>query len=464
MAAADNPYFIQPANPLQSLMTGFQAYESADKRRKENELEAAYKQLGPQIQQGGLDNSALAKLFALGPAGAPMLTAAGHFATAQETMRHNRVNEDQAAANATEGKSGVHMVPDPVTGSSKLVRYGPGGTEVLWDSLSSGRGQPPQPPGPQAVAPQAPQAVVPPPTRAPDVTVGPPLNPNKTQAQVPALPPGAPMSGAPAEPGSELPAGARPISTNPRNEQALAEIERSYGPQTRSAVEALLDYRTSPKNMSIVGGHREFLTGLATKVDPTYDEKDFPLIAKARADYGPGGQSSKGIRSLNVAFDHLGTFEDLVGALKNGNVQVINSVKNRFQEQFGATAPTNVNAAKQILGAEIIKAIVQNGGGVTERQAAEKAIGDANSYDQLMGVSQTYKKLLAGQLEGHRRSYEVGTKKNDFDKFLSEPVLQFQRHLREDTGSKTEGTTANGTKWRIIPQQNAPQRPDPNSL
>lgn len=72
-----NRFYINPPNPLEALMTGVQGYEGAQKRAKQNELDAAYKDVGQQISTGGgLNNSALGRLIGLGPQGAPLLTAA----------------------------------------------------------------------------------------------------------------------------------------------------------------------------------------------------------------------------------------------------------------------------------------------------------------------------------------------------------------------------------------------------
>ena len=79
MAAADNPYFISPPNVLQSLMTGVQGYDRSHEMAQQRQMEEAFKALGPQIQQGGLDNNALGTLFGLGPKAAPMITAAAQF-------------------------------------------------------------------------------------------------------------------------------------------------------------------------------------------------------------------------------------------------------------------------------------------------------------------------------------------------------------------------------------------------
>lgn len=71
-----NPFEVTPANPLQALMMGVQGYDRSSKLAKQAEQDAVYKQIGEQIQSGGLNQSALGQLFGLGPSGAPMVAAA----------------------------------------------------------------------------------------------------------------------------------------------------------------------------------------------------------------------------------------------------------------------------------------------------------------------------------------------------------------------------------------------------
>lgn len=456
MAAADNPYYISPANPLQALMSGVQGYDTAQKQTKQNQMEQGRKNAMLALQNGGDLKNPLAELIGIGDVdGAKAIST---FAEHQANRQFRETEADRAQSNADrsfglqkqtldEGKVSVQHVEDPITGSSKLVRIRPNAPpEVIWDSMTAGRAQP--------AAPQAtpPQAVQPPPMAPADARVGPPTIQNKDQSAVPALPPGAPMGGAPVQApqqDSAIPSTARQTGSNPQNEEYLQQLQNQYGVDTANLVRKIANYEVSPLTLSTKGGHREQLLKMVSTFDPTYEQTTYPTIQNTRNEYAKG-KGSATVRSLNVAIDHLNTYEELAGALKNGNVQVINSIKNKFQTQFGATAPANLEAAKQIIGAEIVKAIVGAGGGVGERQDAAKAIDAAKTPDQFQGVIATYKKLLAGQLEGHRRQYETNAKRGDFDKFLSEDVLKLMRHIREDTGSKTEGTTTGGIKWKVV--------------
>jgi hypothetical protein len=154
------------------------------------------------------------------------------------------------------------------------------------------------------------------------------------------------------------------------------------------------------------------------ELDPEYDARQYVASNRATTQFAIG-QQGNAIRSLNVAISHLGTLDELGEALQTGNTQWFNQARNFFHQQFGQEAPTNFNAAKQIVGAEIIKGVVASGGGVSEREEAARVISTANSPQQLRGVISTYKQLLAGQLEGLKKQYEDTTKRTDFDKRLT---------------------------------------------
>jgi hypothetical protein len=147
-------------------------------------------------------------------------------------------------------------------------------------------------------------------------------------------------------------------------------------------------------------------------------KQDVASRSKAVKDFSTGKQGQQ-VNAFNTAIDHLGTMDKLSDALANGDVKGINALGNEVAKQTGAPAPTNFNAAKQIVTAEVIKAVVASGGGVTERQEAERNFSNANSPAQLKGVINTYKQLLGGQLKSLNLQYENTTGRKDFEKKLT---------------------------------------------
>lgn len=168
--------------------------------------------------------------------------------------------------------------------------------------------------------------------------------------------------------------------------------------------------RTSPTGI-------KFMT-LVNQAYPSYDASQYGSKVKARNDFTTG-KNGNTVRSLNVAVQHLDQLGQLSDALGNGNIQVANQIGNAFNTQFGASQANNFNAAKQIVGDEIVKAVVGAGGGAGDRDKAAATINAASSPQQLKGVIQTYQGLMSGQLGGLKQQYEKSTGLNDFEDYLA---------------------------------------------
>lgn len=149
------------------------------------------------------------------------------------------------------------------------------------------------------------------------------------------------------------------------------------------------------------------------------------ITAQNRFLSGPQGNT---IRSLNVVVSHLQTMQDLTDALKNNNVPAFNRIAQTWAEQTGQAAPTNFDTAKQIVGAEIIKALgVAGAGSEAERLAAANDFMRARSPEQIAGAIDTARKLLVGQLSGLRRQYiaSTGLPGSTFDEMLEPETREF---------------------------------------
>ena len=159
------------------------------------------------------------------------------------------------------------------------------------------------------------------------------------------------------------------------------------------------------------------------------------------------GLEGRMVRANNTAINHLETMDKLVADLANKDTRIVNKAANLFAKETGSAAPTNFDAAKQIVAAEVIKAIVQNGGGVTERQEAAEQFSRANSPEQLKGVLNTYRELLGGQLQSLKQQYEAGTNRKDFETRLSPNTrkLLTPATTTETTVQRPAGVPANWT-------------------
>jgi len=182
-------------------------------------------------------------------------------------------------------------------------------------------------------------------------------------------------------------------------------------------------------------------------INPEYDAATFGGRQRAVGVFS-GGPEGRSTRSMNVAIEHLDSLDKLVSALHNGDIQIINRIKQEYTKQFGGTAPTNFDSAKHIVGQEIVKAIVANGGSMAERQEAGAQISRANSPQQLKGVIDTYIDLLGGQLRGLEKQYRGTTGLDDYrDKFLTgRSQATFDKLADKEKGSGNKPAPAAPTK------------------
>lgn len=66
MAAENNPFYIQPTNPLQALMTGVQGFDRGQAMQKENEIRAGRQDAMAALQAGADPSNALSRLIGVG--------------------------------------------------------------------------------------------------------------------------------------------------------------------------------------------------------------------------------------------------------------------------------------------------------------------------------------------------------------------------------------------------------------
>ncbi len=162
-------------------------------------------------------------------------------------------------------------------------------------------------------------------------------------------------------------------------------------------------------------------------------------VAIQKWNSGPQGDQ---LRFLSNTYAHLGTLQQLGQALQNGDVQAINTARNKFKSEFGYSAPTNFEAAKQIVSNELVKSVVNGRGALGDREEAQAALSQANSPEQLNGVVSTYQSMLNGQAKGMYNQFKVGTKQSD-EEFLKHLDAPARENFVKMMGNAAPSTTSN---------------------
>jgi hypothetical protein len=182
-------------------------------------------------------------------------------------------------------------------------------------------------------------------------------------------------------------------------------------PTVRPLVESILRYDQRPPSPATKRGQQ--LLELVNQADPTYDasKAQTRYIAKQTFVKGPVADA---IASTNTAIDHMDTLATYGANLNNADVRLANAAKQAIAAAFGADAPTTFDATRRIVGQEVVKAVVANGGSMREREEAADAFNRANSPAQLAGVIKSYQALLGGRLKSTQLRYENDTGLKDF--------------------------------------------------
>lgn len=258
------------------------------------------------------------------------------------------------------------------------------------------------PPPSTAVAPSA----------APPSTAAPVAPPQITQTPATASRPSLPYNP------SLLPRGVDPATVDPKT--GLGKDGRDYAylqsipDRVRGTVQGLTNYNYNPQSLGF-GRQRAAILDAATKFDPSYNADYYDVIKRTEEAFGTGKQGDS-VRAFNTALLHEQTLAQYAKALGNGDLQMMNRLKNAFAQQFGVAAPTTFDGLKQIVGQEIVKSIVPGGGGVTERQELADHLSRAQSPQQFAQMIEAYQELGAAQLDGLKRQWLNGTysKRGDF--------------------------------------------------
>jgi hypothetical protein len=143
-------------------------------------------------------------------------------------------------------------------------------------------------------------------------------------------------------------------------------------------------------------GQRSALVAQVQAKYPGWDETQYDA-KKGAAQKFAYGDLGNALRSVSTANAHLDQLGELVDALGNGNIPLVNKVGNLYAQQTGSPAPTNFDAVKNVIGQEVVKAIVAGGGSAGERDEASRAFSNASSPAQLKGAIQHYRQIMGAQ-------------------------------------------------------------------
>lgn len=148
----------------------------------------------------------------------------------------------------------------------------------------------------------------------------------------------------------------------------------------------------------------------AKELNPNFQGQTYAMRAALMKSL-TSGPLAQNVTSLRTVQGHLQSLQELAGDLQNGDVTAANAVINRIGRETGHPEVTNFNAAKELVGTEITRAVVGSGSGsgaLADREAIKDAFSSASSPEQLMGSIGTFKSLISSRLESLSQQIRTG--------------------------------------------------------
>jgi hypothetical protein len=224
----------------------------------------------------------------------------------------------------------------------------------------------------------------------------------------------------------------------------MKELEQR-NPELARTVKKVANYQASLTSLSQRGGLREKVLEHVARYNPEYDQTQYAAKSRAIGAFAAGPEG-RAVRALNVSIDHLDTLKEAADALNNGNIPILNKAVNYFREKTGSPLTTNFDSIKQVVSAEIAKAVVGGQTALHDRDDMAKRAANSQSPEQLTGIITQFHKLMAGQMKGLRRAYTATTKLKNFDDYLEPRTKKLMEESSHHVGDETDTGKQDGFK------------------
>ncbi len=195
--------------------------------------------------------------------------------------------------------------------------------------------------------------------------------------------------------------------------QVLAQISKTYGPMTATAIKGLADYSINPADWSsratTKGGmSKSEAVALAKMVDPTYDDSQYTVRAAMKKNLTSGSYSQT-ITSANTLIQHLAKMKADMAALGNTGAfgSVLNPLKNLEMGVLGSGKLTAVQTDINAVASEASK-VYKGVGSASEQEISDwkKTMNVNMSPDQQEKAIQSIVDLMAGKLTTLNDNYQ----------------------------------------------------------
>lgn len=181
-------------------------------------------------------------------------------------------------------------------------------------------------------------------------------------------------------------------------------------------VKQIAEGRQTLNAASMRYGNREAMAQRVAQYDPNYNQNR----PKVWADFSQG-KAAQNATAINTVIAHMGTVNNLIDAMENGNVQTVNAVVNRVRTELGKPEVNNAQIAIQAMGNEMMRVFRQVGAAQHEVEAWESKFNAAKgSPEQMKGALRVGAELVKGRLDSLQDQWKRGMNvETDFPNLVS---------------------------------------------
>ena len=202
-----------------------------------------------------------------------------------------------------------------------------------------------------------------------------------------------------------------------KNQQVSATSTSSFD----SAASAIANYEVEPPKANTVEGR--LMLEKAKQINPNFDANQWFTKKKVMGSF-VDGKNADALKNIKNVWVDLGHIDTVAKALANGDISLMNKIKNDYKTYAGSELPTNFNSMQIAVAGEVAKVIKNGVATTTEIADIQKTLGRDSSPAQIAGVIKQLKDLASGRAKTLKDTYTAnGGNPAKFNELVADNTL-----------------------------------------
>lgn len=222
-------------------------------------------------------------------------------------------------------------------------------------------------------------------------------------------------------------------------ERAKAEAAKADAQDIEPMAKMLAEKRLGISDLArLPAAQKMAILNRAAQLDPNLNTNDVKVKLALQKEFMVGGKAAQNIDKLNTAVDHLEKFKLAGEALQNGDVQLLNKIKNGIGKATGDKRITKFQAAAEAVAGEMAQVFKGTGGTDVEIEKWKKLLNDADSPEQIQGVFDQMVNLMRGRVDALDYRYSTANDGKPHPGIFSPKAKGIIKRLGVDIGSNSQ--------------------------